>query len=553
MSAPRVPQSSQLSSQSSPRQPSALPRRTLLRAGLTSAGFATAGLAGLVHAPVAGASTASAGRPLTAPAALRSGRPRLTHGVASGDPTANGAVVWARADRTARMWVEVSRTPDFRRAVTVPGPVLTAQTNHTGRVDLHGLPSGQELFYRVHLEDPDRYGVRGEALSGRLVTAPRDRRDIRFLWSGDMVGQGFGSNPDLGGITIFDRMRALAPDFFLHSGDSVYADGPLTEAVTLPDGRVYRNVVTEEKSRVAQTLDEYRGQWAYNLLDRNVRAFAAEVPQVNQWDDHEVHNNWYPGQILEDDRYTEKRVDVLAARARRAFFEWMPIRTSHRDPEGRVYRKVSYGPLLDVFVLDMRTYKDPNTPGLETVPDGGVLGWRQLRWLTDGLLGSRATWKVVANDLPLGLVVPDDATAIEGVAQGDPGAPKGRELEIATLLSALRRQQVDNVVWLTADVHYTAAHHYSPDRATFTDFSPFWEFVSGPLNAGAFGPNRLDATFGPEAVYVHAPPRQGASPMEGWQHFGEVEIAGDSGELTVRLRDQEANVLYARTLTPGRR
>ena len=530
------------------RRPSerlALPRRTLLRAGLTTA--ALPGLASLLGTPAA----VAAPRTHRGPGVVRSNRPMLSHGIASGDPTSNSAVVWARADRTARMYVEVSRSPRFEKSQTVRGPVLTSSSNYTGQVDLRGLPAGQEVFYRVHLEDPDRHGVRGPALDGRLVTAPVHRSDVRFLWSGDMVGQGFGSNPDLGGIRIFERMRSLSPDFFLHSGDSIYADGPLQESVTLPDGRVYRNVVTQEKTKVAETLAEYRGQWAYNLLDANVRDFSAHVPQINQWDDHEVLNNWYPGEILEDPNYTEKRVDVLAKRARQAFFEWMPIRDTPHDPEGRVYRKISYGPLLDIFVLDMRTYKDPNTPGLETVPDGGVLGWRQLEWLTEGLTKSRATWKIVANDLPLGLVVPD-GDLIEGVAQGDPGAPKGRELEIASLLSTLRRRKVHNVVWLTADVHYTAAHHYSPERASYTDFAPFWEFVSGPLNAGAFGPNALDSTFGPEAVYVHAPDRAGASPMEGFQHFGEVEIDGKSGELTVRLRDQEAKVLYSKKLSPER-
>ncbi|NEE30091.1 alkaline phosphatase, partial [Streptomyces sp. SID7982] len=82
------------------------------------------------------------------------------------------------------------------------------------------------------------------------------------------------------------------------------ADGPLEESVTLPDGRVWRNVMTEEKAKVAETLDEYRGNFRYNLLDRNVRRFNAHVPSVVQWDDHEVRNNWYPGQILDDARYT---------------------------------------------------------------------------------------------------------------------------------------------------------------------------------------------------------------------------------------------------------
>ncbi len=118
------------------------------------------------------------------------------------------------------------------------------------------------------------------------------------------------------------------------------------------------------------------------------------------------------------------------------------------------------------------------------------------------------------------------------------------------MLSTLRRRDVRNVVWLTADVHYTAAHHYAPERATFSDFDPFWEFVSGPVNAGAFGPNVLDPTFGPEAVFVKAPPRANMSPLEGFQHFGEVEILGETGELTVRLRDQGAGVLLSKTLAP---
>jgi phosphodiesterase/alkaline phosphatase D-like protein len=60
------------------------------------------------------------------------------------------------------------------------------------------------------------------------------------------------------------------------------------------------------------------------------------------------------------------------------------------------------------------------------------------------------------------------------------------------------RAGVKNTVWLTADMHYTAAHYYDPDRAMFSDFEPFWEFVSGPLHAGSWDPAALDNTFGPE-------------------------------------------------------
>jgi len=268
------------------------------------------------------------------------------------------------------------------------------------------------------------------------------------------------------------------------------------------------------------------------------------VPMVVQWDDHEVTNNWYPGEILDLPQYTEKRVDVLAARAFRAFHEWQPI-DPRRAVDGRVYRKFSYGAHVEVFVLDMRGYKDANTSPRDGV--GHVLGERQARWLVDSLARSRATWKIVAADLPIGLTVPDGVD-IEGVANGLPGKPGGREHELAGVLRELKRRRVRDVVWLTADVHYTAAHHYSPDRAAVGDFDPFWEFVSGPLHAGAFGPNALDPTFGPEAVFVHAPPTANTSPLDGFQHFGEVAVDGRSGDLTVWLRDATGRSLWTETL-----
>jgi len=154
-------------------------------------------------------------------------------------------------------------------------------------------------------------------------------------------------------------------------------------------------------------------------------------------------------------------------------------------------------------------------------------------------------------DLPLGLVVPDGTTALEGIAQGDPGAPLGRELEFADVLQHAARRGVEGIVIVTADVHYTAAHRYEPSRAAVAGFTPFWEFVSGPLHAGAFGPNALDGTFGPEAVFVAAPPRPNTSPAEGFQFFGQVSIDGITRVMTVRLRDADGRVLWSTDLAPG--
>ncbi|MFE0027670.1 alkaline phosphatase D family protein [Amycolatopsis sp. NPDC059021] len=511
-------------------------RRALFKAGLTGAGALAAGL---LLPGVAGA----------APALVRRDRPILTHGVQSGDVTAGSGIVWSRADRPSRLIVEIARDESFRHTRRVAGPVVSPDTGGTGKVRVAGLPPGTEIHYRVTAEALDGRTC-SEPLTGRFATAPVGRRDTRILWSGDVVGQNWGIDTSRGGMTIFGAMADRRPDLFLHSGDTVYADGPLTETVTLPGGRTWRNVMTPEKAKVAETLDEYRGQHAYNRLDEHFRRFAAEVPVYAQWDDHEVVNNWYPGEILNDrPEYTEKRVDVLAPRAFQAFHEWHPI-DARQAVDGRVYRNFRYGSRAEIFVLDMRTYRDANTSD-QTKP-GHILGDKQARWLVGALDRSTATWKIIQADMPIGLVVPDSPSGIEAVANGLPGAPGGRETELHWVLREIARRRVRNVVWLTADVHYTAAHHYSPDRAAVGDFEPFWEFVSGPLNAGAFGPNKLDPTFGPEAVFVHAPPAANTSPADGYQHFGELNIDGASGVLTVDLRDATGTSLWSKTLQPQR-
>jgi alkaline phosphatase D len=191
-------------------------------------------------------------------------------------------------------------------------------------------------------------------------------------------------------------------------------------------------------------------------------------------------------------------------------------------------------------------------------PESRVLGAEQVRWLKRELANSNATWKVIASDMPIGLIVWDnfnDRTGAEAVANGDHGAPKGRELEFADLLRFIKTAGITNTVWLTADVHYTAAHYYDPSKAQFQDFEPFWEFVSGPLHAGTFGPNDLDMTFGPEVRFVKAPtPEQGANlpPSMGLQFFGVVDIDGGTEQLTVRLMDRDDNQLYTVTLDPVR-
>ena len=477
--------------------------------------------------------------------AVRAASPRPL-AIQSADPGTNRALFWALANGPGRMVVEVHQRgwPWSRREI---GPAVDESTDYTSAMLLENLMPGVPVDYRIYFANAS--GQVGEALEGRLRLAPTKLQTVRFLWSGDLCGQGWGIDESRGGYAIFSMMRDLDPDFFIFCGDHIYADNPLEPEVVLDDGQVWRNVVTTAKTKVAETLDEFRGNYRYNLLDQNLRAFAARVPQVHQWDDHEVLNNWYPQEILDDPRYGERRVAVLAERARQAFVEYCPL--MGRQP-GRIERHLPYGPLLDVFVLDMRSYRGPNTKNLE--PEGApFLGREQLDWLKAALVQSSGLWKIIAADMPLGLVVPDGELQ-EGLANADHGQPAGREMELKELLSWIKAHDLKNVVWLTTDVHYTAAHRYTPSRAAFKDFLPFWEFVSGPLHAGTFGPNPLDGTFGPQVVFQEVPPpgMTNLPPGMGMQYVGEVVIDGRTGQLTVNLRNAAGRVLFSETIAAVR-
>ena len=293
-------------------------------------------------------------------------RPLITHGIQSGDVSNGSAVVWARADRPARMLAEIATTDSFKtihRAVFVDA---LPETYFTANALIEGLPAGQDIFYRIRFQDLASPTTVGEPMTGRFRSAPGDRRSISFVWSGDTAGQGWGIDEARGGMRTYATMLRNRPDFFIHNGDTIYADGPIAAEQKMPDGQIWKNLVSEDKAKSAETLAEFRGNYKYNLTDKNVLAFNAQVPMLAQWDDHEVSNNWSDSKQF-DERYTEKNVRLLAARAARAFHEFMPIAPVAAE-QGRVYRKVSYGPLLDVFFLDMRRYRGPNGDNLESAP-----------------------------------------------------------------------------------------------------------------------------------------------------------------------------------------
>lgn len=465
-----------------------------------------------------------------------SSRPIITHGIQSGDVWGDSAVVWARADRPARMVVEASTTESFTGICDVRHVDALPKTDFTAKVLLQNLPADQDIFYRVRFEDHASPPIVGEAQVGQFRSAPSSHRDVSFVWSGDCAGQGWGIDESRGGIRTFATMLRDEPDFFIHCGDSIYADDPILPQQALPGGKVWKNLTTEEKSKRAETLSDYRGNHKYNLLDRNVLAFNAKVPMLAQWDDHEVRDDWCPGRSGELDGELRKLVN----HGRRAFYEFKPMRALPSEG-GRIYRRVSYGPLLDVFLLDMRSYRSVNGVQENAV----ILGAEQLAWLKRELRASQATWKVIATDQPLGIAASDS------VGQGD-GPVTGREFEIAEVLSLIKQARIQNTVWITADMHYTAAMYFDPNAAVFQDFEPFWGFISGPLHAGTWTPRPLDNTFGPRLMYQKACEQENLAPCYGMQFFGHVAIDGESEVMTVTLKDVDDNKLWSTRIEPSK-
>jgi alkaline phosphatase D len=258
-------------------------------------------------------------------------RPQITHGVQSGDVGVDGGVVWARADRPSQMIVEVATTESFNNARTLPPIAALPESDYTAKMLLENLPAGQDIFYRIKFRDLSHVNLSSEPVVGRFRTAPGDRRDVSFVWGGDVAGQGWGINPDDGGMFTFATMRKHRPDFLLHSGDTIYADGIIAAEVKLPDNKIWKNVTIPEKAKVAETLDEFRAAHKYNFLDDNLRAFNAEVPIFVQWDDHEVMNNWSASKEIPA-AYKVRDISLLAARSARAFHEMYPMRESLAEP-----------------------------------------------------------------------------------------------------------------------------------------------------------------------------------------------------------------------------
>src|SRR3989441_167097 len=277
---------------------------------------------------------------LAAALALAARRPAPAGGpgpplpVRSGDVPATTAVVWPRLPAPGE--VAVSLKPAAGEGGARGTLEITRRADFTGKLVLSGLTPATRYAWQA------RGG--GETVTGKFVTAAAADAcaRVRFLWSGDLGGGGF-CRPMDGGYRIFRTMALTRPDFFLFVGDTIYADI-----------RCDRPGVVPGADFVATRLDQYRARHRYQREDPALQELLRATSVDAIWDDHEVRNDF------------SGPTEPLMPTGRRAFLEYWPIVPPGDEPT-RLYRKVRWGRLLEVFILDTRQYRSPNA-----APDGSA-------------------------------------------------------------------------------------------------------------------------------------------------------------------------------------
>jgi alkaline phosphatase D len=468
----------------------------------------------------------------------------VTHGPICGEVTADSMVLWARGNGPGTLVFEVAAagTETFAEILQTATVTVDAAHDFTGEVRVTGLESGQAYDYRVILQsgaaEPgcDCASVAGaaeqevqvsEAVLGVCHTAPAADAPaaFSFTFSAGMGGQGYCRNPETGWV-IFETMLAQDPDFFILTGDSVYVDSACPAPPNVPGAE-----------GPYSDLAGFRTRYRYHLEDAHYAALLAATPVYVTWDDHEILDN-FGGPAMQAIN------PQLFEEGRQAYFDYWPLMGTEEDPY-RIYRQVSYGALADFFILDTRSYRDPNVnwdPHPRTTEPKTMLGAEQFAWLQAGLEASTATWTFIVTSVPLAYPTGWPQPEVDGRdGWADFKERSGFETELLSLVYFIESHDLQNVVFLAGDTHWPFAISYDPDR----DGAPnFYELGASPMSSIPLAPPaELDPTFNPTVIYAEGE-------FQGdLFNFGHVTVAED-GAMTFRVIDWTGGERYALTLMP---
>jgi alkaline phosphatase D len=348
------------------------------------------------------------------------------HGVASGDPQTDAVIIWTRItpDSSEDRIVTWELASDTNFAQLVQSGTITANStaDWTVKIDVQDLSAGNTYYYRF----TDELGNR--SVIGRTRTAPNGASsELNFaVISCSSAYSGF-----------FNAYRRIGErddvNLVIHLGDYVYDFVDPNEEVRVPDPYPAQ----------PQNLTEWRQREAYWLLDPDLRFARQQHPFTIMWDNHDLAHN-----------------DVTIPT--QAFLEWTPTRVLNQQDPLRIYRKLQYGDLAEIYMLDVMMYRDEELIGVD---EYSILGTEQYAWLTDELAQSTAKWKILGSQKMFSYwgaealegIVPTDG-AVFNVATWD-----GYMLERQRLLDFIDSTDTDNIIFISGDSHVSLAADLTRD------------------------------------------------------------------------------------------
>jgi alkaline phosphatase D len=366
-------------------------------------------------------------------------------GVASGDPSPDGMVLWTRLDaqaleqagashRPVTVRWEVAEDDGFRRIVRKGAQRALTELGHSIHAEVDRLRPGRHYWYR--------FIAGGEvSATGRTRTAPPAGEPLDRLRFAFVSCQ----NYEQGYFTAYRRIAEEDLDLVVHLGDYIYELG------------VGRAQVRQHEGPQPITLDQYRSRYILYKSDGDLQAAHASFPFIVTPDDHDVSND-YANDIPENDMPREQFL-LRRAAAYQAYYEFLPLRRSAMPvgPAMQIFRRVPFGRLAEFHVLDTRQFRSDQPCGGGRKPlcaaassaEQDIMGPVQEKWLMTGLRASAARWNVLANQVMMAQVVQiNDDARVFSMDKWD-GYVQSR----TRLMRFLAEAQPSNPIVLTGDIH----------------------------------------------------------------------------------------------------
>jgi alkaline phosphatase D len=466
---------------------------------------------------------------LAADAATRS----FPYGVAAGEVTSTSATLWTRASRSDEVELAVSTSRLVPQGSPVRGGRAPASGDRTVSLRVDRLGPGTRYFYVF-----SQSGLASEVGTFTTAPAPSAAANVRFAVSGDAdATPGANGKPAFNIFQVYARMAAEQNDFNINLGDTIYSDSEVGGAP------------------VARTVAQKWGKYKLGLALPALRTLRASAGLYSHWDDHE---------FIDDFSRADDGQEIYTAGVK-AFRDYSPV--AYRSSLG-LYRTVRWGRHLELFFLDERSFRSANAtttcngdlaptvpqavrdafatlaPALRNPvppaclaalndPARTMLGAAQYAAFTKAIKASKATWKVIVNEVPIQQYYALPYDRWEGYAA-----------ERERLLRFLQAN-VKNVVFLATDTHANLVNEVRyKTLASPPEGTGIWEVVTGPVATNTFAAE-IDGFLGTPgagtaigALFFKPPPPNGMGMRcAALDTYSYAQVTVTARRLTVALKD----------------